>query len=79
LRELNGYCFAAFVVLHGNHGGFDGEAFSITLESYPIVELQGQSGKKNGEIGRAKLDGQFELIFETTDLVEPDPFPKGYQ
>src|SRR6266850_2562886 len=30
-------------------------------------------------VGKAKLDGQFELIFETTDLVEPDPFPKGYQ
>jgi urea transport system substrate-binding protein len=30
-------------------------------------------------VGRAKLDGQFELIYETADLVEPDPFPKGYQ
>jgi urea transport system substrate-binding protein len=30
-------------------------------------------------VGKAKLDGQFELIFETSDLVEPDPFPKGYQ
>lgn len=30
-------------------------------------------------VGRAKLDGQYELIFETANLVEPDPFPKGYQ
>jgi len=30
-------------------------------------------------VGKAKLDGQFELIFETSDLIEPDPFPKGYQ
>ena len=30
-------------------------------------------------VGRAKLDGQFDLVFETADLVEPDPFPKGYQ
>src|SRR5476649_391200 len=30
-------------------------------------------------VGRAKLDGQFELVYETKDLVEPDPFPKGYQ
>jgi len=30
-------------------------------------------------VGKAKLDGQFELIYETADLVEPDPFPKGYQ
>ena len=27
----------------------------------------------------AKVDGQYELIYETADLVEPDPFPKGYQ
>jgi urea transport system substrate-binding protein len=30
-------------------------------------------------VGRAKLDGQYELIYETADLVEPNPFPKGYQ
>src|SRR6201985_2177409 len=30
-------------------------------------------------VGRAKLDGQFELVFEPKHLVEPDPFPKGYQ
>src|SRR6476660_7346021 len=30
-------------------------------------------------VGRAKVDGQYELIYETADLVEPDPFPKGYQ
>src|ERR1700759_4217010 len=30
-------------------------------------------------VGRAKPAGQYELIYETADLVEPDPFPKGYQ
>jgi urea transport system substrate-binding protein len=30
-------------------------------------------------VGRARLDGQFDLIYETADLVEPNPFPKGYQ
>src|ERR1700684_3513961 len=30
-------------------------------------------------VGRAKADGQYELIYETADLVEPNPFPKGYQ
>lgn len=29
-------------------------------------------------IGIAKVDGQFEVIYES-DLIEPDPFPKGYQ
>jgi urea transport system substrate-binding protein len=30
-------------------------------------------------VGRAKANGQYDLIFETANLVEPDPFPKGYQ
>ena len=30
-------------------------------------------------VGRAKPDGQYEVVFETKDLVEPDPFPAGYQ
>jgi len=30
-------------------------------------------------VGRAKLDGQYDVIYETADLMEPDPFPKGYQ
>jgi len=30
-------------------------------------------------IGRARPDGQYDVIYETKDLMEPDPFPKGYQ
>ncbi|SMC72277.1 urea ABC transporter substrate-binding protein [Rhizobium sp. RU36D] len=30
-------------------------------------------------VGRAKTDGQYELVYETSDLMEPDPFPEGYQ
>ena len=30
-------------------------------------------------VGHAKADGQYEVVFETDDLVEPDPFPEGYQ
>jgi urea transport system substrate-binding protein len=30
-------------------------------------------------VGRAKANGQYDLVFETANLVEPDPFPKGYQ
>jgi urea transport system substrate-binding protein len=30
-------------------------------------------------VGRARADGQYDLIYETADLVEPNPFPKGYQ
>lgn len=30
-------------------------------------------------VGRALDSGQYEVVFETADLVEPDPFPEGYQ
>lgn len=30
-------------------------------------------------IGLAQPDGQYKVVFETKDLIEPDPFPKGYQ
>ncbi|MFO7758891.1 MAG: urea ABC transporter substrate-binding protein [Roseovarius sp.] len=30
-------------------------------------------------VGHAKPDGQYEVVFETADLVEPNPFPEGYQ
>jgi urea transport system substrate-binding protein len=30
-------------------------------------------------VGKALADGQYEVVFETADLVEPDPFPEGYQ
>jgi urea transport system substrate-binding protein len=30
-------------------------------------------------VGRARLDGQYDVVYETPNLVEPNPFPKGYQ
>lgn len=30
-------------------------------------------------VGKAKIDGQYEIVYETPDLIEPNPFPKGYQ
>lgn len=30
-------------------------------------------------IGRALDNGQYEVIYETEELMEPDPFPEGYQ
>jgi urea transport system substrate-binding protein len=30
-------------------------------------------------VGRARRDGQYDMVFETAQLVEPDPFPEGYQ
>lgn len=30
-------------------------------------------------VGLALKDGQYKVVYETKDLVEPDPFPAGYQ
>lgn len=30
-------------------------------------------------VGLAQADGQYEVVFETAELVEPNPFPEGYQ
>ncbi|MFK4752187.1 MULTISPECIES: urea ABC transporter substrate-binding protein [Oceanospirillaceae] len=30
-------------------------------------------------IGRAQLDGQYKVVYESAELIEPNPFPKGYQ
>lgn len=30
-------------------------------------------------VGRARADGQYDLVYETAELVEPNPFPEGYQ
>ncbi|GCD54868.1 urea ABC transporter periplasmic protein [Acetobacter pasteurianus NBRC 3222] len=30
-------------------------------------------------VGRARTDGQFDVIYETPELMEPNPFPVGYQ
>ena len=30
-------------------------------------------------VGRARTDGQYDVIYETADLMEPNPFPAGYQ
>ncbi len=30
-------------------------------------------------IGHARMDGQYDIVYETENLIEPDPFPKGYQ
>jgi len=30
-------------------------------------------------VGKIRRDGQFDVVFETPELIKPDPFPKGYQ
>ncbi len=28
-------------------------------------------------VGKARVDGQYDVVYETSELVEPDPFPKA--
>jgi urea transport system substrate-binding protein len=30
-------------------------------------------------IGQAQTDGQYKVVYESDDLIEPNPFPEGYQ
>ena len=30
-------------------------------------------------VGRARADGQYDIVYVTPDLIEPNPFPVGYQ
>ena len=61
-----------------DRGRLAGIEFKGAPEGYVRIHENHHLWSKT-RVGRAKLDGQFELIFETADLVEPDPFPKGYQ
>jgi urea transport system substrate-binding protein len=30
-------------------------------------------------VGEAQLDGQFKVVYESPELIKPNPFPAGYQ
>src|SRR6188768_433745 len=49
----------------------------IAPEGYVKVHANHHLWSK-ARIGKAKPDGQFEVVHES-DLIEPNPFPKGYQ
>ncbi|MEM9629174.1 MAG: urea ABC transporter substrate-binding protein [Pseudomonadota bacterium] len=55
-----------------------GIEFTKAPEGYVKVHENHHLWSKT-RVGLAKDDGQYEVVFETADLVEPDPFPEGYQ
>ena len=66
-------------------GSFDVDK---VVAASPGIELDAPEGKvkihpnhhlwSRSRIGRALPDGQFDIVY-TSDLIEPNPFPKGYQ
>ncbi len=56
----------------------DGIEFKKAPEGYVKIHPNHHLWSK-ARVGQAQTDGQFKVVFETADLIEPDPFPKGYQ
>ena len=52
--------------------------FKEAPEGYVKVDPNHHLWSKT-RIGKIRRDGQFDVIYETADLIRPDPFPKGYQ
>ena len=55
-----------------------GIEFTKAPEGYVKVHENHHLWSKT-RVGQAQPDGQFKVVFETAELIEPDPFPKGYQ
>jgi urea transport system substrate-binding protein len=56
----------------------EGVEFKGAPEGYVRIHKNHHLWSK-ARIGEMKADGQFAVIAESPDLIEPDPFPKGYQ
>ncbi|MEO3690436.1 urea ABC transporter substrate-binding protein [Roseateles paludis] len=56
----------------------EGIEFKEAPEGYVKVHKNHHLWSK-ARIGQMQLDGQVKLIAESPNLIEPDPFPKGYQ
>jgi urea transport system substrate-binding protein len=55
-----------------------GLELTIAPEGYVKIHPNHHLWSKT-RIGHARPDGQYDVVFETKELIEPDPFPKGYQ
>ena len=56
----------------------DGIEFHGAPEGYVRIHDTNHHLWSKTRIGVARADGQFDVIYES-DLIEPDPFPEGYQ
>ncbi|GJD40920.1 urea ABC transporter substrate-binding protein [Methylobacterium bullatum] len=55
-----------------------GLEFKAAPEGYVRVDPNHHLWSKT-RVGKAKADGQFEIVYTSPELIKPDPFPKGYQ
>ncbi|WP_227538181.1 urea ABC transporter substrate-binding protein [Marinobacter vulgaris] len=57
---------------------FAGIEFNKAPEGYVRIHENHHLWSKT-RIGQAQSDGQYKVVYETEELMEPDPFPEGYQ
>ncbi len=62
--------------IHAAHPGIE---LPQAPEGYVRVHDSNQHLWSRAKVGKILKDGQFEVIAISDDLIEPDPFPKGYQ
>lgn len=55
-----------------------GIEFTKAPEAYVKIHENHHLWSKT-RVGLAQKDGQFKVVYESPDLIEPNPFPKGYQ
>ena len=57
----------------------NGIVFDKAPEGYVRIHDKNHHLWSRTRVGLAQADGQFKVVFETPDLIEPNPFPVGYQ
>jgi len=56
-----------------------GVVFDKAPEGYVRIHDKNHHLWSRTRVGRARLGGQFDVVYETPELIEPNPFPAGYQ
>ncbi len=56
-----------------------GVVFDKAPEGYVRIHDKNHHLWSRTRVGLAQTDGQFKVVYETPDLIEPNPFPAGYQ
>jgi len=56
-----------------------GVEFKGAPEGYVRIHDSNHHLWSRTRVGLAQADGQFKVVYETPDLIEPNPFPAGYQ
>lgn len=62
--------------IHAAHGGIE---LPDAPEGYVRVHDTNQHLWSRAKMGKIRADGQIDVIAISDDLIEPDPFPQGYQ